>query len=213
MNYDELFAKTVDTLLSGHIICPIAYSSLRKYLSLDLNRDKVNSHLNQTGRKLSSIEGEYYYCSFNYLNNSRVKQCRDFFKHNQEKIKPVVGFINFIMRTSGDERVVDVGDEIHINRLADKLETDFSLTNELEKVLLATKKSTSAKKNSPYDRLMVFMNFFEAQGIVKKMNSDSAIYTCTGKLAYHVAMIEFFVENHSEHFPELEDKEQMDFEL
>ncbi|MCF6459176.1 hypothetical protein [Pseudoalteromonas sp. MMG024] len=199
--FDQQFANTIDALLAGDVICPISQPDAFNYLSNEINAERINSHLHQTGRTLSTIEKELFYCSYTTFSPERKKVVKQTVKQIELELRPIVEFLSLILRSFNREESLYTGDEVKLSVLVGKIESDKSLQKSLERLVILSKHKP---KDSVTDNTKQIIRYMVNVGILKQVDATVDIYVCTGKLAYVLAFMEFFKANKLEEFQTLD---------
>lgn len=199
--FDQKFANTIDILLEGKVICPISQPDTYNYLLNDINSERVNSHLQQTGRMLSTIEKEFFYCSYVSFNPQRKKFVKQTVKQIELELRPIVEFLSLVLRSFNQEESLYTGDEVRLSNLIGKIESDKSLQKSLERLVILSK---NKPKESVTDNTKQIIRYMVNVGVLKQVDATVDIYICTGKLAYMLAFMEFFKANQLEKFQTLD---------
>ncbi|MBA6287856.1 condensin complex protein MksE [Colwellia sp. MB3u-4] len=201
MIFDEVFTNTVESLLAGKFICPITCATSYDFLNSDINRERVQTYLYQTGKTLSHIDHEFYYASYESMTPDRRRASRAVFKQTQQEIRPVVEFLSLMMRVSNDERSLYTGDEIHLAQIVSKIENDKSLLKSLDRIIIQIK---GQLKGSVFDKTKQLINSLVKTEILKQIEPKIDIYLCTGKLAYYINLMEFIMTYQAEKFDDID---------
>jgi hypothetical protein len=210
MYLDNGFATTIDKLLSGIFICPIASYDEYNYLDDENNRDKVDRYLRQVGKTLSSIDKELYYCSYTELDGEKQKHCKGIIRDVEGQLRPIVEFLSLHLRCSNNDSALYTGDEISLTFLVGKIEHDKSLQKNLDRLIILTK---SRPRESVLENVKVILKFLVSCEVIMQYNANLGTYICTGKLAYILSLMEFIRSNQQEKFTELDQDEPFQLDL
>lgn len=204
--FDQQFTMAIDTLLQGSIVCPIAQPDIYNYLLNESNNSRVNHHLQQTGRMLSTIEKEIFYCSYISLDAERKKFTRQNIKQIEHELRPIVEFLSLILRSFTQDETLYTGDEVKLSLLVGKIESDKSLQKSLSRLVILSK---SKPKDTVTDNVKQIIRYMVNIGILKQVDSTVDIYVCTGKIAYVLSFMEYFKTNQRDKFQtDLDDPSQ-----
>lgn len=199
--FDQQFTMAVDTLLQGKIVCPISTPDIYNYLLNESYYDRINHHLQQTGRMLSTIEKEVFYCSYITLDLERKRFVRQSIKQIEQELRPIVEFLSLILRSYTEEETLYTGDEVKLSLLVGKIESDKSLQKSLGRLVILSK---SKPKDSVTDNVKLIIKYMVNIGVLKQVDSTVDIFVCTGKIAYVLALMQFYKANQRDKFQPLD---------
>lgn len=210
MLIDNIFANTIDKLLSGVFVCPISSPEEFHFLGDELNREKVDRHLRQTGKILSTVDDELYYCSYVSLNSEKQKHCKSIVKEVESQLRPIVDFLSLNLRCHNNDTALYTGDVISLTVLVSKIEHDKSHQKSLDRLTILTK---SRPKDSVLENVKQIIKYLVGCDILIQQNANLGTYCCTGKLAYVLSLMEFIRSNSTQQFSELVDDEPQQYRL
>ncbi|MDD2776717.1 MAG: hypothetical protein PHU06_12235 [Gallionella sp.] len=186
-----MFKQLIPDLLAGKFICAYTDHDAFYYLNDAHNFAEVNDYLGKIGLKLSTTRhGGAFFCTHIDINSEDKKAAKVTFKDIKHNLRPLVGFLDLLMRTMQRDDLLVAGALIEVNQMMTVIDGNPSFRNELQS--LATQASISDSKDR--GRLSKLLEKFKNNGYLNLVNPEREIYCVTGKIEYIQQVIEFLME-------------------
>ena len=192
MRDDNLWIRQ---LTSGQILCSVTNPDAVDYLKSDGGRENVDDALRYQGMSLAHSESqEYWYAIYNDLNSKPdadavKKDIQNVFKTTE----PFLSFMKLIMEASGENTYPDVAHDFFFGSVLATIENNDALASDLVKLTSKAFFKNASSRKTHSERLRTVVKKMEEEGVIISDDSGSH-YTFTGKLAYHIALIEHVLE-------------------
>lgn len=186
-----MFKQLIPDLLAGKFICAYTDHEAFHYLSDADKYEEVDDYLAKIGLKLSTTRhGGAFFCAHIDINSEEKKAAKVTFKDIKHNLRPLVGFLDLLMRTMQRDDLLVAGALIEVTPMMNIIAGNPSFCNELRS--LATQASIT--DSTDHRRLIKLLEKFKNNGYLNLVNSDREIYCVTGKIEYIQQVIEFLME-------------------
>lgn len=192
------FSRTVTSLLEGQFICPVTDPDGFQFLSNDqpnsgkTNQTKVDDYLRQLELRLTlTKDGGAFFAAHADIDIDGRKAARKRFTELKNILRPMVSFLEMVMRMAGDDGAVSSGQKLDMNRMMARISENASLTEQLRQTAIDT--GIVSKDGSDRDRLNRIIAKFQKDGFLRLVNSESEIYMFTGRIEWLMEAIEYLM--------------------
>lgn len=186
-----MFKQLIPTLLAGEFICAYTDHDAFSYLSDAQHYAEVNDYLAKIGLKLSNTRhGGAFFCAHIDINSGEKKAAKETFKQIKHTLRPLVSFLDLLMRAMQRDDLLVAGAVIEANQIMTIIDGNPSFRNELQSLANQAKLTDSTDRS----RLNKLLELFEKNGYLTLANKDRDIYRVTGKIEYIQEVIEFLME-------------------
>ena len=182
-------------LTNGQVLCSVTYPDDVDYLKSEVGRERADDALHYQGMGLVHSESqEYWYAIYNDLSfkpdATAVK--RDI-QHVFNTTEPFLSFMRLIMKSSGEDAYPDIGHDFYFGSVLSTIENNDALASELVKLTSKPFFKKASNRGVHSERLRAIIDIMGLEGIIMSDDSGSH-YTFTGKLAYHIGLVERVLE-------------------
>lgn len=191
-----MFKQILPELLGGEFICPVSHQDGFSFLSDTDNYAQIDAYLEQMGLKLSTTRhGGAFFCAYIDTEADEKKAAKETFRQIKHTLRPVVSFLELLMRALERDDMLEVGAVIEVNKLMSVIDANPSFRNELQSLLNQIKGKSS--DGTDHQRLNKVLSYFKDHGYLTLANAEREIYRMTGKVEYILEAIEFLMEHES----------------
>lgn len=188
-----MFEQVVQALLTGEFICPVSNHEGFSFLNAQDNQHAVNDYLGKIGLHLAETRhGGAYFAAHNVTGGHERKTAREVFTDIKQTLRPVVSFLDMVMRAMQSDDFLAVGTPIEVNKLMAAIDANPSFRNDLQ--TLATQIKIQAD-GTDRTRLEKVLKNFRDKGYLLLSNPEREIYQITGKIEFIQEVIEFLMEH------------------
>lgn len=189
-----MFNRIVKQLLAGDFICGVTFRDGFTYLADEENFRKVDDYLRKIDLRLSKTASEMaYFMTHADLDDQGKKSAKALFADIKHNIRPLVSFLDLVMRTERDDNAISPGETIEANKMMNLIAQNPSLTEALRNVANQTR--SVATDGSDRQRLDRILKKFKSDGYLDEVNKDEEIYKFTGKVEFAQEIIIFLMQN------------------
>ena len=189
-----MFNRIVKELLEGAFICGVKSPDGYTYLQDDDNFRKVDDYLRLIDLRLSKTgSGMAFFLTHADLDDQGKKSAKALFTDIKNNIRPLVSFLDLIMRTVRDDNAISPGEKLEKNKLMSLIAQNPSLTEALRNVANQTK--TVSSDGSDSDRFLKILRKFCKDGYLEEVNREEEIFKFTGKVEFVQEVIIFLMQN------------------
>ncbi len=197
-----MFEQVVQALLTGEFICPVSNHEGFSFLNVQDNQHAVNDYLGKIGLHLAETRhAGAYFAAHNVTGGHERKTAKEVFTDNKQTLRPVVSFLDMVMRAMQSDDFLAVGTPIEVNKLMAAIDANPSFRNDLQ--TLATQLKIQAD-GTDRTRLEKVLKNFRDKGYLLLSNPEREIYQITGKIEFIQEVIEFLMEHDA--IPDEEDE-------
>ncbi len=188
-----MFAQVVKALLAGEFVCAVAQPEGYVYLNEVVHRDQVNDYLAKLELQLAKTRhGGAYFAAYQQVGGPERRAAREVFTEVKHSLRPVVGFLDMVMRAMEQEQLLTIGSTVEVNKLMAAVDANPGFRNDLQN--LAMQLRVPADGTDRY-RLDKVLRNLKDKGYLVLVNSEREIYRVTGKIEFIQQVIEFLMEN------------------
>ncbi|MGV8894072.1 MAG: condensin complex protein MksE [Burkholderiaceae bacterium] len=188
-----MFEQVVQALLTGEFICPVSNHEGFSFLNVQDNQHAVNDYLGKIGLHLAETRhGGAYFAAHNVTGGHERKTAKEVFTDIKQTLRPVVSFLDMVMRAMQSDDFLAVGTPIEVNKLMAAIDANPSFRNDLQ--TLATQLKVQAD-GTDRTRLEKVLKSFRDKGYLLLSNPEREIYQITGKIEFIQEVIEFLMEH------------------
>lgn len=204
-----MFKKTVQSLLTGDIICETGHPEAFAYLAIEENNARVDDFLGNLDLDLSYLESaDAYYSTFQTVDESNTAELSLLFNDVRANFRPLVEFLELLLTATQTDLPLRAKSKVNINALFDPFEHDHALREQL-RYLTAIKPFKTNKLESREQLVFVFQKLEEMHYLVRK-NSGSSHYYATARFDIIYLLIEFLNDAELVELPSGEDHHQQE---
>lgn len=190
-----MFEQVVQSLLAGEFICPVSSHEGFSFLNDLGNQNSVNDYMSKIGLHLAKTRhGGAYFAAHNVTGGQERRAAKDVFTDIKQTLRPLVSFLDMVMRAMQSDDFLAVGTLIEVNKLMGAIDANPSFRNDLQTLAIQLKIQTDGADRT---RLEKVIKSFRDKGYLKLSNPDREIYQITGKIEFIQEAIEFLMEHDS----------------
>lgn len=189
-----MFEHTVRLLLEGVFICEITHHEAFAFMKHPANQQVVNEYLGKIGLRLASTaHGGAFFAAHIETGGPEKKTAKDVFTKIKHELRPLVAFLELVMRASQKDDVICAGSVIETASLMLSIDSNPTLRSDLQS--LANLVKGPAADSSDRARFNKVLNRFKDEGYLFLANSEREIYQVTGKIEFIMEAIAFLSEH------------------
>lgn len=190
-----MFKRIIPVLLSGEFICPVSFHEEHSYLPDNVNQNTVNEFLGKIGYRLTKTRhgAAFFATHLEVGDKDEKKDAKVLFTHIKHTLRPLVSFIEMVMRAMQNDEILAAGAVIESNKLMAAIDTNPSFRNDLQS--LTTQLKGISADGTDRGRLDKVLRRFKDDGYLVLANADREIYQVTGKIEFILEVIEFLMEH------------------
>ncbi|WP_373974148.1 DUF4194 domain-containing protein [Chitinibacter sp. SCUT-21] len=189
-----MFEHTVRLLLEGVFICEITHHEAFAFLNHPANQQAVNDYLGKIGLRLASTaHGGAFFAAHIETGGPEKKAAKEVFTKIKHELRPLVAFLELVMRASQKDDVICAGSVIETASLMLSIDSNPTLRSDLQS--LANLVKGPAADSSDRARFNKVLNRFKDEGYLFLANSEREIYQVTGKIEFIMEAIAFLSEH------------------
>ncbi|MEA1988863.1 MAG: hypothetical protein U9N57_06610 [Pseudomonadota bacterium] len=182
-------------LTNGQVLCTVTAPAAVDYLKSEIGRENIDDALQYQGLSLMHSESqEYWYATYNELSFSPdASAVKREIQHIFNTTEPFLSFMKLIMEASGEDSYPDIEHDFYFGSVLSSIESNDALANELVKLTSKAYFKKASNRTTHSERLRTVVDIMESEGIILSDDSGSH-YTFTGKISYHISLIERVLE-------------------
>lgn len=204
-----MFKKTVQSLLTGDIICETGHPEAFAYLAIEENNVRVGDFLGNLDLDLTYLESaDAYYSTFQTVDESNTAELSLLFNDVRANFRPLVEFLELLLTATQTDLPLRAKSKVNINALFDPFEHDHALREQL-RYLTAIKPFKTNKLESREQLVFIFQKLEEMHYLVRK-NSGSSHYYATARFDIIYLLIEFLNDSETVELPTNDDNHQQE---
>lgn len=189
-----MFNRIVTQLISGKFICKVSFHDGHNYLSDPVKFKAVDDYLRQIDLRVGTTEsGMAFYPAHADVDDQGKKAAKAIFADMKNNIRPLVSFLDMVMRTTRDDNAISPGEKLELNKMMNIIAQNPSLTEALRTVANQTK--SIPIDGSDRKRLELILKKFKNDGYLEEVNKEEEIYRFTGKVDYAKEVNNFLMEH------------------
>ncbi|SDJ10998.1 hypothetical protein SAMN04488540_10532 [Ferrimonas sediminum] len=199
-----IFKLTVETLLSGAVICQTAYPDHFEYLQAPANAERVHEFLSQLDRSLTHFEAAgAYYCTFDSIDDSNRRAISQLFSSVRSHFRPLVEWLDMLLRATGHDAPLHAKDSIKFTSLLEAFEHDQTLSEQLRR--LTTMAPFKTNRVEIRDQLGTVLAKLEEMGYLVRHAPGSNTWYATARFDLIYLLIEFLNDSEKLELPEVQE--------
>lgn len=185
-------SQTLNALLAGQFICPIAFEQEFEDLQDPVTRDEIEQWLAKIDRRLARIgeEGAFFVAPMQIMAQHTTK-VREDLKDFRDTYGPMVSMLNLI-RVSKEGFTCSPGDFVQLAEIERGI--NESPTLEMQLRALVGVIDGSSLKNTNRDFLKRMLEHLKRAGYLVISNPQNETYRVTGKIDHLHAVLDFIAE-------------------
>ncbi|KPY92323.1 Uncharacterized protein ALO43_03458 [Pseudomonas tremae] len=192
------FARIVTDLLKGGFICQVTDYEGYQFLSSPqasgsrTNQDDVDDYLRRINIRLTQTRsGSAFFAAASEIDSEGKKIARRRFGELKNSLRPMVSFLEMVMRLEGDDDAVSPGQKLDLNRTMAKIAANAGIGEQLRQI--ASDTNISTRDGSDRERLNKIVKRFRDDGYLQLVNPESEIYVFTGRIEWLMEAIEYLM--------------------
>jgi len=187
-----MFERAVHDLLAGTFVCMVSSPEGFAFLDDESNAHGVNDYLGKIGLRLAKTRHGGAYFAANKGVGQERKAAKGVFTEIKQTLRPVVSFLDMVMRAMQSELLLSVGTTIETNKLMAVIDANPSFRNDLQAIAIQLKIQADGTDRT---RLEKVLKSVQDKGYLLLSNSGREIYQITGKIEFIQEVIEFLMEH------------------
>lgn len=188
-----MFERVVQSLLSGEFVCPVSDHEGFTFLSDSRSHQSVNVYLGKIGLHLATTRhGGAFFAAHNAIGGPERKAAREVFTDIKQTLRPLVSFLDLVMRAMQSDDLLAVGTPLELNKLMAAIDANPSFRNDLQTLASQLKVQADGTDRT---RLEKVLRSFRDKGYLWLSNPEREIYQVTGKIEFIQEAIEFLMEH------------------
>ena len=188
-----MFERVLPLLLSGEFVCQISHPEAFLYLSSEKNAQEVSSYLAKMKLTLSTTpQQSAFYLTYQQLDDTNRKSCKEEFTSIKQQLRPLVHFMELLMRVTRNDEILSVGAVLEKHALMAKVDDSHDLSHQLDTIANQFAGIYDKTKSGRLDKIF---RRLEKEGYVVLANPEREIYQITGKIEYLQDIIAFLMEH------------------
>lgn len=188
-----MFEQVVKSLLAGDFICQVTNHSGFSFLNDQKNQNEVNAYVGKIGLHVAvTRQGGAFFVAHNVDGEIDRKAIKDVFTEIKQTLRPLVSFLDMVMRVMQSDNLLVVGTPIEVNKLMGAIDANPTYRNDLQSLASQLKIQTDGTDRN---RLEKVLRSFREKGYLLLSNSEREIYQITGKIEFIQEVIAFLMEH------------------
>lgn len=188
-----MFEQVVPVLLAGEFVCQVTNHAGFSYLNGPENHQEVNDYVRKIGLHLATTrQGGAFFLAHNQGEDLDRKAAKDVFSEIKQSLRPLVSFLDMVMRVMQDDGLLVAGTPIEVNKLMAAIDANPSFRNDLQTLASQLKIQGDGTDRN---RLEKVLKNFREKGYLQFSNPEREIYQITGKIEFIQEVIEFLMEH------------------
>lgn len=187
-----MYAATLNLLIAGHYICPVAYEIEYAKLIDESFAATVNETLGRLDLRLARLrdDGAFFVAPL-ILQSQHTARARDELLRFRDVYGPAVRMLN-LLRLVKDDFGLRMGEYLQLAELEQSVNSSASLEAQLR--ALHGVVANTAARNSNRDFLKKLLESLRSEGFLVLANAHNDTYRLTGKIEQIHAVLEFIAE-------------------
>ena len=184
------FARVATALMQGGFICQITDYEGHQFLTNTVNQGDVDQYLRRVHLRLTTTrDGGAFFAAHADIDIEGKKDARKRFTEVKNVLRPMVSFLELVMRITGDDESVAAGQVLNLNKMMARISENPSLYLQLRQ----TTSDIYTKDGSDRERLNKIVKRFQNEGYLLLVNPESEIYIFTGRIEWLMEAIEYLM--------------------
>lgn len=187
-----MYAPTLNLLIAGHYICPVAYEVEYSKLIDEDFAATINETLGRMDLRLARLrdDGAFFVAPLT-LQSQHVARVREELLRFRDVYGPAVRMLN-LLRLVKDSIGLRAGEYLRLAELEQSVNNSSSLETQLRSLHGVV--ANAAARNSNRDFLKKLLENLRSEGFLVLANSHNDTYRLTGKIEQVHAVLEFIAE-------------------
>ncbi|WP_236184644.1 condensin complex protein MksE [Pseudomonas protegens] len=184
------FARVATALMQGGFICQITDYEGHQFLANTVNQGDVDHYLRRIDLRLTTTrDGGAFFAAHADIDIEGKKDAKKRFTEVKNVLRPMVSFLELVMRITGDDESVAAGQVLNLNQMMARISENPSLYLQLRQTTI----DINTKDGSDRERLNKIVKRFQNEGYLLLINPESEIYIFTGRIEWLMEAIEYLM--------------------
>lgn len=184
------FGRVVTALMQGGFVCEITDYDGHQFLANPVHHNDVDQYLRRIDLRLTTTrEGGAFFAAHADIDVEGKKDAKKRFAEVKNVLRPMVSFLELVMRISGDDDSVAAGQILNLNQMMARISDNPSLYLQLRQTTI----DINTKDGSDRERLNKIVRRFQNDGYLLLVNPESEIYMFTGRIEWLMEAIEYLM--------------------
>lgn len=184
------FARVATALMEGGFICQITDYEGHQFLANSVNQGDVDQYLRRIDLRLTTTrDGGAFFAAHADIDVEGKKDAKKRFTEVKNVLRPMVSFLELVMRITGDDESVAAGQILNLNQMMARISENPSLYLQLRQTTI----DINTKDGSDRERLNKIVKRFQNEGYLLLVNPESEIYMFTGRIEWLMEAIEYLM--------------------
>ncbi|MGX1126537.1 condensin complex protein MksE [Pseudomonas sp. HLS-6 TE3448] len=184
------FARVATALMQGGFICQITDYEGHQFLANNGNQGDVDQYLRRIDLRLTTTrDGGAFFAAHADIDIEGKKDAKKRFTEVKNVLRPMVSFLELVMRITGDDESVAAGQVLNLNQMMARISENPSLYLQLRQTTI----DINTKDGSDRERLNKIVKRFQNEGYLLLVNPESEIFMFTGRIEWLMEAIEYIM--------------------
>ncbi|MCV2224053.1 condensin complex protein MksE [Pseudomonas mercuritolerans] len=184
------FARVATALMQGGFICQITDYEGHQFLANTVNQGDVDHYLRRIDLRLTTTRDDgAFFAAHADIDIEGKKDAKKRFTEVKNVLRPMVSFLELVMRITGDDESVAAGQVLNLNQMMARISENPSLYLQLRQTTI----DINTKDGSDRERLNKIVKRFQNEGYLLLINPESEIYMFTGRIEWLMEAIEYLM--------------------
>ncbi|MNJ31943.1 hypothetical protein D3C77_265970 [compost metagenome] len=184
------FARVATALMQGGFICQITDYEGHQFLANNVNQGDVDQYLRRIDLRLTTTrDGGAFFAAHADIDIEGKKDAKKRFTEVKNVLRPMVSFLELVMRITGDDESVAAGQVLNLNQMMARISENPSLYLQLRQTTI----DINTKDGSDRERLNKIVKRFQNEGYLLLVNPESEIFMFTGRIEWLMEAIEYLM--------------------
>lgn len=184
------FARVATALIQGGFICQITDYEGHQFLTNSANQGDVDQYLRRIDLRLTTTrDGGAFFAAHADIDVEGKKDAKRRFTEVKNVLRPMVSFLELVMRITGDDESVAAGQVLNLNQMMARISENPSLYLQLRQTTI----DINTKDGSDRERLNKIVKRFQTEGYLLLVNPESEVYMFTGRIEWLMEAIEYLM--------------------
>ncbi|MGV0319290.1 condensin complex protein MksE [Pseudomonas putida] len=184
------FARVATALMEGGFICQITDYEGHQFLANSVNQGDVDQYLRRIDLRLTTTrDGGAFFAAHADIDVEGKKDAKKRFTEVKNVLRPMVSFLELVMRITGDDKSVAAGQVLNLNQMMARISENPSLYLQLRQTTI----DINTKDGSDRERLNKIVKRFQNEGYLLLVNPESEIFMFTGRIEWLMEAIEYLM--------------------
>jgi hypothetical protein len=184
------FARVATALMQGGFICQITDYEGHQFLANSVKQGDVDQYLRRIDLRLTTTrDGGAFFAAHADIDIEGKKDAKKRFTEVKNVLRPMVSFLELVMRITGDDESVTAGQVLNLNQMMARISENPSLYLQLRQTTI----DINTKDGSDRERLNKIVKRFQNEGYLLLVNPESEIYMFTGRIEWLMEAIEYLM--------------------